>query len=253
MNVRGVRGRFLQAVAAADEPGWDSLERDRAAEVGLGDLDPDVLEIIARTEPYTLTSPERIAALCATVDYIVAADVPGAIVECGVWRGGSLMAAALRLLALGGASRDLVAFDTFSGMSAPTSLDVDYTGERWESWTPPGSADDGARLPEVRERLRSTGYPTERLQFVPGDVAETLPRAAPAEIALLRLDTDWYESTRAELVHLYPRLRVGGVLIVDDYGHYLGARKAVDEYFADHRVFLHRIDYTGRIAVKQHH
>ncbi|HYM86681.1 MAG TPA: TylF/MycF/NovP-related O-methyltransferase, partial [Pseudoxanthomonas sp.] len=74
----------------------------------------------------------------------------------------------------------------------------------------------------------------------------------PECIALLRLDTDWYESTRHEMIHLFPRLCVGGVLILDDYGHWLGARRAVDEYLGEHNVplFLQRIDYTGRYAVK---
>ena len=75
---------------------------------------------------------------------------------------------------------------------------------------------------------------------------------APRKIALLRLDTDWYESTKHELVHLFPRLSTGGVLIVDDYGHWAGARRAVDEYVSEHGIvmLLTRIDYTGRIGVK---
>ena len=79
---------------------------------------------------------------------------------------------------------------------------------------------------------------------------DTLPAAAPDTIALLRLDTDWYESTAHELRHLYPRLSRGGILLVDDYGHWSGARKAVDEYFGADRPFLHRVDYTARLAVK---
>jgi hypothetical protein len=84
-------------------------------------------------------------------------------------------------------------------------------------------------------------------------VEDTLPAEAPEKLAILRLDTDWYSSTKHELETLYPRLAEGGVLIVDDYGHYEGARRAVDEYFAEtgQRVLLSRIDYTGRIAVKQ--
>ena len=66
----------------------------------------------------------------------------------------------------------------------------------------------------------------------------------------MRLDTDWYESTRHELTHLYPRLVVGGVLIIDDYGHWESARKAVDEYVENTRILLNRIDYSGRIGVK---
>src|SRR4051812_36532116 len=186
-------------VRPAPEPPWDEAERRRAREIGLGDLDAGVLAIIDRTRDYTLTSPERIAALCSAVDYITAAAIPGAVVECGVWRGGSLMAAALRLLDLQSADRDLIGFDTFRGMSAPSAWDVDYRGQRWGGWTPPGKPAPGAGLGEVKKTLRSTGSPPSRLRFVPGDVVETLPLHAPPQIALLRLDTDWYESTRVEL------------------------------------------------------
>jgi hypothetical protein len=105
----------------------------------------------------------------------------------------------------------------------------------------------------VRTRLIEPGYPPERIHLVEGPVEQTLPDAAPDAIALLRLDTDWYESTRHELAHLYPRLAEGGVLILDDYGHWQGARRAVDEYFAGEAppLLLNRIDYTGRIAVKR--
>jgi O-methyltransferase len=250
-SIAGSPLRLVEPGSSAALP-WAAAERARAGDVGLGDLDADALRIIEETRPYTLTSPERVAALCAAVDYVVEAQIPGAVVECGVWRGGSLMAAALRLLSHGVSTRDLFAFDTFAGMSRPTELDVDYLGKSWREWDPPGRAEPEAELAEVRSRLLSTGYPRERLTFVAGDVAETLPAArSPNEIALLRLDTDWYESTRVELLHLYPRLVPGGVLIVDDYGHYLGARAAVDEYFRGQRIFLQRIDYTGRIAVKQ--
>jgi predicted O-methyltransferase YrrM len=106
---------------------------------------------------------------------------------------------------------------------------------------------------EVRAALLSTGYPEERVHLVEGKVEDTLPAAAPEEIAVLLLDTDWYESTRHELEQLYPRLSPGGVLILDDYGHYEGARRAVDEYFAAHggRPLLTRVDYTGRVGVKR--
>jgi O-methyltransferase len=103
----------------------------------------------------------------------------------------------------------------------------------------------------VRATLLETGYPAERLHLHRGPVEETLPRQSPGPLALLRLDTDWYKSTLHELEHLYPLLAGGGILIIDDYGHWQGARRAVDEYFADSPpLLLNRIDYTGRIAVK---
>jgi hypothetical protein len=104
----------------------------------------------------------------------------------------------------------------------------------------------------VRENVVSTGYPPNLFHFAKGRVEETLPAQAPDQLALVRLDTDWYESTRHELVHLYPRLAPGGVLIIDDYGHWDGVKRAVDEYFSAQAepLLLSRIDYAARVAVK---
>ena len=229
------------------------------------EFDDDLAATMRRVRRHTLSSAARIAALCDAVEYVVANDIEGDVAECGVWKGGSMMAAALTLMRRGDTERDLYLYDTFSGMAAPTAEDVrsPYDGYsphwRWRRSSGAESSRDGgsdwAAVPEapVREAMLSTGYPPERIHLVPGLVEETLPREAPERLALLRLDTDWYASTKHELEHLYPRLSEGGVLIVDDYGHYEGARRAVDEYFAEtgQRVLLSRIDYTGRIAVKQ--
>lgn len=220
------------------------------------DLDDATRAIIAAVAPFTMTSPERIVALRDAVRHVCRHGIPGDIVECGVWRGGSMMAAALALVELG-ARRTLHLFDTFDGMPPPGDLDCDIagvaaagrlaaedrkTGDTW-AWSP---------LEDVRTNVLSTGYPAELVRFVPGRVEETIPAHAPERIAILRLDTDWYESTRHELEQLFPRLAVGGVLIIDDYGHWQGARRAVDEYLAatGTRLFLSRIDYTGRLAIK---
>jgi O-methyltransferase len=85
---------------------------------------------------------------------------------------------------------------------------------------------------------------------VKGKVEDTIPANIPERIALLRLDTDFYRSTRHELEHLYPRLERGGVLIIDDYGAYVGARQATDEYFASRPFLLNRIDEHVRCGVK---
>jgi hypothetical protein len=169
----------------------------------------------------------------------------------------------LTLQELNETDRDIYLFDTFEGMTAPTEHDVsDRDPPALETWQeaqgggerPWSELFDAQRFNEdqVRATVLSTGYPEDRVHFVRGPVEQTLPDHAPAAIALLRLDTDWYESTKHELDHLYPRLADGGVLIVDDYGHWQGARRAVDEYFAATAapLLLSRIDYTGRIAVK---
>lgn len=221
------------------------------------DLDPQATTTIRRVEPYTMTSIARLFALIEAVRYVVRAKIDGDIVECGVWRGGSMMAAALTLLECGERSRDLHLFDTYDGMSSPTAKDVAHNGQDATSFLATADRSDphvwcNAPVDDVRNALWSTGYEAARMHFIQGKVEETLPDNAPEKIAILRLDTDWYESTRHELEHLYPRLVRGGVLIIDDYGHWEGCRQAVDEYIKAGRLklLLNRVDYTGRIAIK---
>jgi hypothetical protein len=104
----------------------------------------------------------------------------------------------------------------------------------------------------VRKNVLSTGYPEKNIVFIEGDVLKTIPNTIPEKVALLRLDTDWYESTRHEMIHLFPLLVKSGVLIIDDYGFWRGSRKAIDEYISEHKpvILLNRIDDTGRIATK---
>jgi O-methyltransferase len=220
------------------------------------DADDGARAVLEAVAPFTMTSPERILALRHAVRHVCRHGIAGDIVECGVWRGGSMMAAALTLLECG-ERRRLHLFDTFAGMTPPTGVDRDLSGVPAADLLTAEDPLAGATwchspLADVRANLASTGYPAELVRFVAGRVEETLPGEAPERIAILRLDTDWYESTRHELEHLYPRLAVGGVLIIDDYGHWEGARRAVDEYLAatGTRLFLTRIDYTGRLAVK---
>lgn len=214
------------------------------------DLPPETVATIRRVRPYTLTSVEAISELCAATEHIVRRGIPGAFVECGVWRGGSSMAVALTLLRLGEVERELFLYDTFSGMTPPTSADVRVLDGRAASDPSSMNLSEPPSPAAVRATLESTGYPAEKLQVIEGRVETTIPAAVPAQIALLRLDTDWYESTRHELEHLYPLLSRGGVLIVDDYGHWAGARQAVDEYLHG-RLFLARVDYTVRLAIKE--
>jgi O-methyltransferase len=215
----------------------------------------DIAEHLAVAER-TMTSPERIYALRNAVRYVHRTRLPGAIVECGVWKGGSMMAVARTLLELGVGDRELYLFDTFEGMSEPTDKDKMYTGQQAAVLLEGRAKEERlwgyVPLDDVRAAVLGVGYDAQRIHFVKGKVEDTVPDAAPEQIALLRLDTDWYESTLHELVHLYPRLAPGGVLIIDDYGHWQGARQAVDEYVAEHDIplLLNRVDYTARIAIK---
>lgn len=228
--------------------------RSKPEFIDFSDFDFDIIEKI---QPYTMTSPERVKCLIDAIRHIHRYKIEGSIVECGVWKGGSTMAALYALKELGDQSRDIYLYDTFEGMSEPTEEDKDFNGslaktrmenaDKLTSWSWCYSA-----LEEVIHNIGLTGYPTEHITFVKGKVEETLLQVVPEKIALLRLDTDWYESTKAEMDFLYPRVVRGGVIIIDDYGHWQGARKAVDEYIAEKglNVLLHRIDYTARIFTK---
>jgi hypothetical protein len=141
-------------------------------------------------------------------------------------------------------------------MAPPTAADIDFLGRPAEACRQEQVEDDGswcyAPLESVMQAMASVGYDHEKLHFIKGRVEDTIPAQAPSAISLLRLDTDWYESTRHELRHLFPRLSVGGVIIIDDYGYWEGARRAVDEYINEYgiKLLLNRIDFTGRIGVK---
>jgi len=256
ISSRGRRaiGRLVRhALASA---GYDLVQGDRGAIPG--DLDPAVQAILRAVRPYTMTTPDRIAALCAAVSYVAVNRIPGALVECGVWRGGSMMAAAHTLVAARERDRDLWLFDTFTGMTSPSVFDR----RSWDAKSAAeilselGSGQEGniwceASIDEVRANLLTTGYPPEHSHFVKGPVEETIPHDGLHDIAILRLDTDWYESTLHELLHLYPRIVPGGVLIIDDYGEWDGARRATDEFLAtvSPKPLLVRVDASARVAV----
>jgi O-methyltransferase len=245
----------LRRLRARDEDGApEPPPPDRREEVLPEDFAKEHAEVWRKVAPYTLTTPGKIEALAQAVEHVVSRAIPGEFVECGVWRGGSVMAVALTLLRLGVTDRELYLFDTFTGMTAPGPEDVKQGGRHASDFLrETGHEPWSASLDEVREAVLGVGYPAERVHFVEGRVEETLPDAAPAEIALLRLDTDWYSSTKHELVHLYPRLARGGVLIIDDYAYWRGARQAVDEYVEenDPALLLLRIDHGARVAIKR--
>jgi O-methyltransferase len=217
--------------------------------------DEETRKTIRAVQPWTMTSRAKLHALIVATRHVVAHGIPGGIVECGVWRGGSMQAVARTLLAMGVTDRDLHLFDTFAGMPEPTEADRRRDGAAAADLLRTRSRDATvwavATLEDVQAGMAATGYPPERVHFHPGRVEDTIPREAPDRIALLRLDTDWYASTRHELEHLYDRVPSGGVVLLDDYDYWEGARQAVDE-FLDHtgeRLLLAPMG-SGRIAVK---
>ncbi len=214
-------------------------------------------DLIQKVKNYTMTSPERIKSLIDAVYYINRNNISGSFVECGVWRGGSMMAAMLTLKSLKKIDRKFYLFDTYEGMSEPTNLDVDYLDKDAKGLLNQSLKNKEnniwcySPIEDVKKNIYSTNYPAENVNFIKGKVENTIPKYCPERIALLRLDTDWYESTKHELEQLFPRLVKGGILIIDDYFFWKGSKKAVDEYFKDKKnYFFHRIDNSGMLIIK---
>ena len=238
--------------------GYDIIKTKESANWPL-DFEETHINIIQKAKPYTMTSPERLFGLIEAVKYINKYKIEGSIVECGVWKGGSMLSIAETLSLLKEFSRELFLYDTFEGMPPPASNDRNYDDQKAENLLALNNDKDKnyfwaySTLDEVKKTMSISNYPQSLIHYIKGKVEDTVPSTIPDEIALLRLDTDWYESTKHELTFLYPRLKKGGVLIIDDYGYWKGARKAVDEYISENniQILLDRLDYTGRIAIKQ--
>ncbi|PZV25467.1 MAG: macrocin O-methyltransferase [Snowella sp.] len=217
------------------------------------DKDPVFMDLYQQVMPYTMTSKEAVFALYTSVNYVLDQNIPGDIVECGVWRGGSSLLAALIMKARNIRDRKLYLYDTFQGMTPPTEFDVYKRGDTGLEMMEQYGDDIGwcyALLDDVKAAFSAHNFDFEIL-FVQGDVVETLATIKPETISILRLDTDWYESTAAELEQLYPQLSKGGVLIIDDYGSWEGSRKATDDYFNKVSApMLTRIDREVRLGIK---
>lgn len=220
--------------------------------------DTDFLKYYHLCRNYSTCSIEPMYALYQAVAYIVKNNIEGDFVECGVYKGGSAMMMAYALQHFKCTQkRRIFLYDTFEGMSAPTEADADFKGQKAETLLRKGPKETHkiwcySPLEEVQKNMSLTNYDPASLVYVKGKVEDTIPATLPQKISLLRLDTDWYASTKHELEHLYPLLVANGVIIIDDYGHWQGVRKATDDYFAktNQNIFLNRIDYTVRVGIK---
>jgi hypothetical protein len=225
-------------------------------------------QIIASTKPYngpshlldserwssneyymTQLNYERLLCNVNSIEHIVKNNIDGDIVEIGVWRGGSMLAMLLTLQELNAMNKTIHLYDTFDGMTEPTEYDVmhgetalDFTKRHYK--TDDISIMCKVTLDEVKNNIKSNSqYPTDLINYHKGDILKAT--YFPEKISVLRLDTDWYESTKFELDNFYDRVSVGGVIIIDDYGCWDGARKAVHEFLDDRKISVNLIDATG--------
>lgn len=224
--------------------------------------------------PYSMTSSERINSLFDSLEFVRNNNIKGDYVECGVWRGGNILGMLKYLEFHNNIEPNVWLYDTFCGMTTPdNNVDLTYNNQTaadildskyWEEIKKALSQDDYPKekkqfileqvfawstLDEVKLTLSSSKYPEEKIKYVIGDICQTLldKNNVPEKIALLRLDTDWYNSTKIELDVLWEKLEIGAPCIIDDYGHWQGCKKAVDEFLStlpvEHEI--EQIDYTG--------
>ena len=155
-------------------------------------------------------------------------------------------------------NKTIFAYDTFEGMTAPEDIDIDLWDEPAKKIFLRNKKSENldniycfSTINSVKKNILQYSS-LKNINFIIGPVEKSLliEKNLPKKISVLRLDTDWYSSTKIELEILYPRLVKGGVLIIDDYGHWNGARKAVDEYFFNKKKWLHVNDYSCRYLIK---
>jgi predicted O-methyltransferase YrrM len=225
------------------QPAWVASQALRFAQQAFARISPSQsASLYRRVSPLTMCSYSRLRSLHQAVLYIEENNIPGDIVECGVARGGS---AAMMALALRDRSRRLWLFDTFEGLPAPSRENPDH--HIASAYTNACRAS----LDEVRSSLQRLGI-GENTVMVPGLFQETLPGCEVQSISILHVDGDWYESVKAVLQNLYDRVTPGGIVQFDDYGHWAGARLAVDEFLRARNITqpLRRIDFSGRQLIK---
>lgn len=220
------------------------------------DFEQQYIDIIKTVKPYTMTGNERLYQLIYCVKYLVENNISGDFVECGVWRGGSIltMIEALKLLNVN--DRKIQLFDTFSSddifaTKSAITEDEPFQGSLEEIKESAG-IDFSVNLDDVKRVMKETNYPTENVIFNVGRVEDMIPKARIDSIALLRLDTDWYDSTKFQLEELYDKVVPNGVVIFDDYGFWKGHKKAADEFLAKNNIkpLLMRNDWSCRLFIK---
>jgi O-methyltransferase len=266
MNIKNTLAKFARQcsqrlrIASVRQPAGigdnESSRNSMLYPAEFDDADRSVFDYVLSNN-LTMVGRERLIATLLACKHVCSAGIEGDFVECGVWRGGnSLVAADVfdRMMT----KKRVYLFDTFAGMTEPAEIDerigVPHASHPTFVANQRKSHNEWcyAPLEEVAATFRKRGL-LNRAQFIKGDVTRTLDddEHLPTKIAVLRLDTDWYASTRKELETLWPRLQPGGVLMIDDYGYWRGSKEAVDEYFAGpHKPYLHYIDQSGRLAIK---
>lgn len=224
------------------------------------ELNIDDKKLINLIQKYSMTPQIRIFNLLQSLRHIKYKKIEGDYVECGVWKGGNII---LFKKFIENEDRDSIknifAFDTYEGMTEPDENDYDISSKVSANVLLKGDKTKQTNLwgvcslENVKKNILENVNNMKNIKFIKGRVENTLNLDSnlPDKISLLRLDTDWYSSTKKELEVLYSKVSSGGIIIIDDYGHWGGSKKAVDNFFLNKYVWMHYVDYACRLIIKE--
>lgn len=191
----------------------------------------------------TMIGLRRLEQLAGCVGAVVREEVPGDVIETGVWRGGATILMRGVLKAMGDTSRTVWVADSFRGLPPPNAQEykADMDDRHWQY------PELAISLEEVKDNFSRYGLLDDQVRFLVGWFSDTLPTAPIERLSVLRLDGDMYESTMDALAALYPKLSLGGYVIIDDYGAIPACRQAVHDYRSLHGITenIVEIDWTG--------
>ena len=248
--IKKILNRFSYKIISNND--WNAKVENLIVEATKEDI-----QEFEKVDEISLTSYPNRWSLIQSLKYIEENNISGEIVETGVYKGANLILIN-NFLTKSNMHKKIFAFDTYEGQPDPSEKDFDIKGtkmiEKFEVLKKKNVTPVFCSLENVKKNiLNYSENDLEKIIFVKGKVEETLrsEKNLPNKISLLRLDTDFYDSIKISLEILYPRLCKGGVLIIDDYGHFKGAQTAVDDFFNNKKnIWMHRVDYTCRLIIK---
>ena len=231
---------------------WSSKVENLIVEASENDLNE-----FKKIDSISLTSYPNRWSLLQSLNHICENNVEGDIVETGVYKGANLILIN-NFLYRHNLEKRIYAYDTYSGQPEPSEKDYDIKGtkmtDKFDDYKKKNIIPVFCSLKEVKNNIsKYSNHDLSKITFIKGKVEETLidEKNIPKKISLLRLDTDFHDSIKKSLEILYPKLNNGGVLIIDDYGHFKGAQIAVDNFFQNKKnIWMHRVDYTCRLIIK---
>lgn len=217
-------------------------------------LPGDFQNLFTKCKPFTMLSRERLYDFYTSINYIIDSKIPGDIVEIGCWAGGSISMARMALNQRNddAMNRMVLGYDTFTGHSKPSNDEYDIWGKNQAERFDELQGEPWAMQSEetVMANIQNILGNHKGIKLIKGKIEDTAKTHKPKKISILRIDVDWYEPTYESLEQFYGILETGGILIIDDYGHHSGSKKAVDEFFRNKPMKFFHTDYSCITSIK---